>query len=397
MLTLLRGITVIDMTTIVLGPMATRIIADLGAEVVKIEAPSGDLVRTTPPSGEDGVSALFHNHNRNKRSLAVNLKCEAGREVIRRLVARADVLVHNMRPKAMKGLGFSPEACLAINPRLIYCAAVGFGSDGPYAGRPAYDDIIQAASGIAALPALLGREPAYVPSVIADKVTALYVVYAVLAGLFERGRTGNGREIEVPMFETMVSFVLSEHLAGATFDDAGHCGYHRLIAPERRPFPTADGWIAILAYTREQWTRLLTNIGRGDVVDSDWFPDASERSRRSGYLYAMLAEATPQRTTAEWLTTFEHLDIPHSPVNTPDDLLADPHLVATGFFAPRPPGRGIARSLPQPVRFPGAPQADDAHAPRLGADTAAILRGLGYRDDEIAAMARKGTVVTTSD
>ncbi len=396
MLTLLRGITVLDVTTIVLGPMATQILADLGASVIKVEAPAGDLARAAQPFREDGVGALYHNNNRNKRSIAIDLKSEAGRQTMARLVEHSDVLVHNMRPRAMDALGFAPQAAMRLNPRLIYCAAVGFGSDGPYAGQPAYDDVIQAASGIAGLAARVGDRPAYIPSIFADKVTALYVVNAVLAALFDRQRTGSGHEVEVPMFESMVAFLMSEHLAGATFSEDGSCGYHRMLEPDRRPFETADGWIAILPYTEDQWRRLLVEIGHAGLVESAWFRNPRERSGRIGELYRLVAAASPGRTTDQWMSTLRELDIPYARVNSLEDLLRDPHLQSIDFFSPRPPGKGTVRSVPQPIRFHDAPEEEDRPAPGLGADTVEILAEIGYSPAEIDALIESNAVATSA-
>ena len=395
MLTLLRGITVLDVTTIVLGPMATQFLADMGANVIKVEAPAGDLARAAQPLREDGVGAMYQNNNRNKRSIAIDLKSEAGREVMAQLVKRADVLVHNMRPKAIDALGFGPEASRRVNPELIYCAAVGFGSDGPYAGQPAYDDIIQAASGMAGLAARVGGRPAYIPTIVADKVTALYVVNAVLAALFDRERTGAGHDIEVPMFESMVAFLMSEHLAGATFSKDGLCGYHRMLEPDRRPFETADGWIAILPYTEDQWRRLLVEIGQADVVDGAWFRDPRARSERIGDLYRLVASASPGRTTDEWMSALQELDVPCARVNSLEDLLEDPHLESIDFFAPRPRGRGTVRSVPQPIRFREAMEREDFHAPGLGAQSVEILEELGYPPQQIDALIDSGAIVTS--
>lgn len=390
MFDLLKGVRVIEMTTIVLGPMAGQILADFGAEVIKVETPAGDLARYVEPRAISGESSMFVNNNRNKRGIAIDLKTDAGREVLHRLVATADVFLHNMRLAAVKRLGLDAGTLHALNPRLIYCSAIGFGGSGPYADRPAYDDVIQAASGLAWLPTYAGADPAYVPGVMADKVTALYAAQAISAALYGRAQTGQGLEIEVPMFEVMTSFVMTEHLAAATFAEDARPGYERLLNRHRRPFKSADGWIAVLPYTEAHWRRTFIEIGREDVTGEDWFRDASARSRRAGDMYAILADEMVKRTTAEWIATFERIDVPHSRVNSLQDLLADPHLAAKDFFAPTDGIAARARSVPQPVGMRDAAVRPDTAAPRLGQHNRAVLTEIGYDAGRIEAMLDAG-------
>ncbi len=391
---LLEGLRIVDITTIILGPYATQILGDLGAEIIKIEALDGDLNRATPPQGAPGIGAVFANNNRNKRSLAVDLKQPEGKDILRRLLGTADALVHNMRQDALDRLGFSWEAVHALNPRLVYCAALGYGSEGPYAGKPAYDDIIQAASGIAGLEALRDGAPAYHPTVTADKVAALHVVYAVLAALLHRERTGaNGQKVEVPMLEAMAGFILNEHLMGATFEAQGTLGYHRTLSQNRKPYPTKDGHIALLPYTTEQWRRALTALGREDIVAAPWFSDNAARSKHSDELYAILAQSFGGRTSAEWLAVFEALDIPCGPVNSLEGLLEDPHLKAVGFFEPNfDQPSPIKRSLRQPILYSGVERLTDAVPPALGGDTDALLAGLGLAAADIERLKSKRVV-----
>lgn len=390
MLHLLNGIRIVDLTAIILGPYATQILGDLGADVIKIEPPEGDSMRAVPPIVEQGLSAVFANNNRNKRSLALDLKSADGKEALRRLLTTADVLVHNMRQEALDRLGFGYEAVKVINPRLIYCAAVGFGSAGPYAGRPAYDDVIQAASGLAALFQMRDGTPALAPTIAADKVSGLHLVYAVLAALLNREREkGSGRYVEVPMFEALAAFLLNEHLDGATFAQDGKPGYRRVLSPNRKPYRTADGWIAVLPYTPAHWRKALPAIGRGDLVDEPWLADQTQVSHRMPELYAMLASALPAKSSQSWLATFTQLDIPCAPVNTIADLLQDPHLKAVGFFEadfaePTP----IIRKLPQAVVFDGAAKSPDHLPPKLGGAAAELLAELGYGPDDIARLSR---------
>lgn len=397
---LLTGIRVVDITTIVLGPFAGQVLADLGAEVIKVEPLEGELSRAIHPQSEAGMSAMFVNNNRNKKSLAVNLKSAEGKEVLRRLIASADVLLHNMRVDAITRLGFGFEAVKALNPRIIYCSAIGFGQDGPYRDRPAFDDVIQAASGLAMLPTHVGGEPAYVPSVVADKVAALYASYGVLAALAARA---SGKveavEVEVPMFESLVGFLLNEHLAAASFsEEAAGAGYHRLFSRNRKPYRTRDGYVAALPYTGEQWRRILVEVGREDVVGQPWFAHAGERSKRVDELYGILAAAVLERTTQDWLDTFERLDIPYSKVNDLDDLLNDPHLAEVGFFAPGgQEGAGSKRALRQPVVFRGPTLEPDQPAPQTGADTAAILADLGFSSAQVEKLEADGAIACAKE
>jgi crotonobetainyl-CoA:carnitine CoA-transferase CaiB-like acyl-CoA transferase len=275
----------------------------------------------------------------------------------------------------------------ALNPKIIYAAAVGYGRDGPYAGRPAYDDVIQAASGLAGLFELRDGTAAYVPSIVADKVSGLHLAYAVLGALLYRERAGSPPGyVEVPMFETMVAFSLSEHMSDAAFGGDTTKGYVRVASPERKPYRTKDGFLGTLPYSQENWTKVLSGLGRADVTEEDWFRNPTERSKHVGRLYAILAEKLPERTTAEWCQFFTKLDVPHSPVHSPSDLLADPHLAAVGFFdtnfnAPTP----MKRALKAPINFNGVPREPDVPPPPLGADTEAVLRAAGLSAAEIEA------------
>ncbi len=391
---LLKGLRITDVTTIVLGPFATQMLGDMGAEIIKIESIDGDMNRAIPPQGAPGIGAAFANTNRNKRSVAVDLKQEAGKDVLRRLLATSDALVHNMRQDALDRLGFGWEPVHALNPRLVYCAALGYGSDGPYRGKPAYDDIIQAAGGLAGLNQRRDGLPSYHPTVTADKMAALHVVYAVLAALLHRERTGGeGQLVEMPMFEAVTAFTLNEHLMGATFADDGSMGYHRTLSLNRKPYRTRDGWIAVLPYTAAQWSKVLEALGREDVVAEPWFASNAERSKRSDDLYGILNASLGTRTSAEWQHLFEALDVPCGPVHTMESLLEDPHLRAVGFFEPNySPESPVYRSLRQPVIWRGVAREPDLPPPSLGGDTGALLSELGYTDEEAAHLARLGVI-----
>jgi crotonobetainyl-CoA:carnitine CoA-transferase CaiB-like acyl-CoA transferase len=394
MIPLLKGLRVLDLTSVILGPYGTQILGDLGAEVIKIEPPEGDSMRPVAPVAASGLSAIFANFNRNKRSVALDLKTEAGRAALRKLLPTADVLVHNMRQEAMDKLGFTFKAVREASPRIVYAAAVGFGRRGRYAGRPAYDDVIQAASGFAGLFQMRDGVPLYAPSIAADKVSGIHLAYAVMAALIYRERTGEAPGyVEVPMFELMAAFSLSEHMGAATFEDDGKVGYVRVLSPGRRPYRTKDGWMGVLPYSERNWIKVLTEIGRRDVTELDWFRNATERSRRVDDLYDLLAEAMPARTTAEWMAALERLDIPHSPVRSPQDLLEDAHLNDVGFFACNFSGETpVRRTLRQAVNVENVTAAPDLPPPPLGADTEAVLRQAGCSEAQIAEVLKTGKV-----
>jgi len=387
---LLKGLRIVDITSIVLGPFATQILGDLGAEVIKVEPIEGDMIRTVPPLGVPGIGAIYANNNRNKRSLAVDLKQDSGKDVLRRLIKTSDALVHNMRQDALDRLGFGWDAVHALNPRLVYCAALGYGSDGPYSGKPAYDDIMQASAGLATLTAMRDGTPAYHPTVTADKVAALHTVYAVLAALLHRERTGGqGQLVEMPMLEAMVAFTLNEHLMGRSFADDATFGYHRVMSKERKPFRTKDGHIAALPYTTQQWQRTMKALGREDIAAEPWLSNNTERSKRSPELYVILEAVLPSRTSKEWLAFFEGLDVPCGPVNTLEQLVEDPHLEAVGFFEPNfASPTPVQRTLRQPVIYRGVEREPDAVPPAIGSDTKALLAELGFGDDDMAALVK---------
>lgn len=349
----LDGVRVIDLTTVVAGPYATQMLGDLGAEVTKIEPPGGDIMRAPGPARHPGMGAAFLNCNRNKRSLSLDLRSEAGRARLREMVQGADVLVHNMRMAAARRAGLDAERLLALNPRLVHCAIVGFGQDGPYRDRPAYDDIIQAAAGWAGL----SPEPAYAPTIVADKTTGLFAVSAITAALYHRAQTGEGQAVEVPMFEAMVAFLAVEHLGGLSFrPPEGPAGYDRVLSPHRRPYATADGHVAVMPYTEAHWRAFFRAAGRPDWAEDPRLGSGPARAAAVGELYARLAELLPTRTTTAWLALLEPLQIPCSAVNRMADLPADPHLAAVGLFQPVVhPTEGAMLAVRPPLRFSRTP------------------------------------------
>jgi len=392
MIPLLKGIRVLEVSTVVMGPLAGQILADLGAEVLKVEPLDGDIARASHPQAA-GSGALFVNNNRNKKAIALDLKRPEARAIVERMIARTDILLHNLRTDAAERLGIGFEVASSINPKLIYCSAVGFGESGPYRNRPAYDDIIQAASGLAAITP--GDEPHFIPTILSDKVSALHAVYGMLAALVARSRGREGAiHVQVPMFETMAAFVLNEHLAGATFEESGQIGYPRVLSTYRRPHRTRDGWIAVLPYTALHWKRFLSEAGRSEVCAEPWFNDAHSRQQRIEELYAIAASALPQRTTAEWIEVLSRLDVPCSEVNRLEDLLHNPHLEQVGFFRTGPDyPPEIVRALPQSVSFASIEPQPDLPPPPLGAHTRAILRDCAYNDAEIDRLLEEGVIL----
>ena len=392
----LAGLRVLDLTTVLVGPYATQILAEMGAEVTKVEAPEGDVVRLIGPGRTPGMGCMFLTINRGKRSLVLDLKRPEARGVLLRLATSADVLVTNIRPAAMARLGLDYDAVRAVNPRIVYAAVLGYAQAGPYAARPAYDDLMQGGAVLASLMARVGNgEPRYVPSAMVDRITGLAAVGAINAALVHRERSGEGQLVEVPMFETMLTFVLGDHLGGKVFDpplDAG--GYGRLLSPDRRPYRTRDGHVCTMIYNDRQWRMFCAAVGWPDLVATDpRFASHATRTIHIDAVLAMLAEEFLTRTTAEWLDLLAAADLPVTPVHTLESIFEDPHLLATGFFeAEDHPTEGRLTRMAIPARYSATPTGDRAPAPRLGADSAAILAEAGYAAAEIAALLAGGAV-----
>jgi crotonobetainyl-CoA:carnitine CoA-transferase CaiB-like acyl-CoA transferase len=354
----LAGVKVVDMTSVGMGPYATQILGDMGATVLKVESPEGDVFRHPAPYRNPAMGAAFLNLNRNKQFCVLNVKVAAELAQLKALIDQADVFVSNVRPGALARLGLDYQTLSLSNPRLIYCSACGYSEKGPYAGEPAFDDIIQARSGMAEFQRNgTDHSPQYVNTILADKVAGLTIAYSVPMALFEREKSGRGQAIEVPMFETLVSFLAAEHLAGETFLPAlGTAGYSRVLSPHRRPYRTLDGFIALLPYTSAQWQRFFLLCGREDLAADGRFKDMTGRSAHIDELYEVLANIVVKRTTADWLDCLRDADIPHCPVNRFDDLPKDPHLVASGFFYEYShPTEGMLRGAGIPVGFSRTP------------------------------------------
>ena len=372
----LAGIRVIDLTSVVFGPYATQIMADMGADVIKVEPPAGDNTRHITVGPAPGMGGIYVNVNRGKRSLMLDLTQDRDKDVLRRLIADADVFIHSMRGKAIAKLGFSYADVKAIRPDIVYTNCYGYSRRGPEADQPAYDDTIQAECGLTHVQQLMNGEPGFVATIMADKVAGLHALQAVMMALFHRERTGEGQEIEVTMFEAMASFMLVEHANGAMFDPPlGPAVYPRTVAPNRRPYRTADGEVAALIYNDKHWNAFI------NAVQPPWaseeYATLEGRAKQIDTVYGLVAKTLQERTTAEWLTLFNELEIPAAPINTPDALFDHPHLNAVGLFETVQTPHG-------PVRFPGVPTWFSrtpghvrGYAPELGADTEQVLAELG--------------------
>jgi crotonobetainyl-CoA:carnitine CoA-transferase CaiB-like acyl-CoA transferase len=392
----LQGVKIIEMTSVVLGPWACQMLADMGADVVKIEQPRGDSNRTLGAAQNPGMAALYLTCNRNKRSMVLDFRQPGARDALLEMIKSADVFVHNNRPQVMTKLGLDYADMKKVNPKIIYCGAYGYSKKGPYGTLGALDDSIQAVSGIAMLNKLVLGEPRYLPTVVADKTTAITVVYGVLAALFHRERTGEGQELEVPMFETMVNFVMAEHLWGMTFDPPkGAPGYTRLMSHHRKPYPTQDGYIAILPYLDAHWEKFCKLTGHPELIDDPMFRTLADRVRNIDDTYRKTGEIMATRTTKEWLALFDKSGVPLIVVNTLEDLATDPHLVATGFWQfQEHPTEGRLRMPSFPVNFGSTPADIRRPAPRLGEHTAEILREAGLSDAQIAELCARGAAMT---
>jgi crotonobetainyl-CoA:carnitine CoA-transferase CaiB-like acyl-CoA transferase len=377
----LAGLRVLDMTGVVLGPYATQILGDYGADVIKIEPPSGDIMRHAGPMKHPGMGHIFINANRNKRSVVLDLKKPEQREQLLALCKTADVLVYNIRPAAMARLGLSFDTLHAVNPRLVVCGAYGYSEGGPYSDWPAYDDLIQGAVGMPWLMTQSGsHEPRYAPTTFADRVTGLNMVHAVMAAIIARYRTGMGQHVEVPMFECLLQFVLGDHLCGETWKPSlGGMGYPRLMAVNRKPYATQDGYICALMYNDAHWQAFLKLVGAPDLFQTDArFATHADRLKNIDALYGVVGQHMRKRPTAEWLKDLTAHDIPVMPMMKLDDLLTDPHLAATqGWLDVPHPFEGMLRQLRPPVRMSHTPTGVWRPAPRLGEHTEEVLKELG--------------------
>ena len=378
----LAGVRVADMTTVVFGPYCTQILADLGADVIKVEPAEGDSARNIGVPPKTPLMGPVHLRlNRGKRSVSWDMKSEKGKLAVRRLLETSDVFIHNIRPDAIDRLGLDYEAVKKLRPDIVYVHCTGFGLGGPYAGLQAYDDVIQAASGaVSLLPRVDGNpRPRYLPMLFADKVSGLHAAYATLAALIAKNRDGEGQHVEVPMFEAITSFNMLEHLCDATFvPPTGRWGYPRQLDPVRQPMRTKDGYISIAPYADERWVRFFEVAGRPEVLEEERFIDKESRRRNMSQMYEVAATILPERTTDEWLAVLRDARIPAFHTNEIDELLDDPHLQATGLLRIREhPTEGAYVEVGAPVRFGACDRTEVAHAPAPGQHTDELNRELG--------------------
>ena len=389
----LQGIKVVDMTTVLMGPYATQMLGDYGADVIKVESIDGDVTRLIGPTRHPGMGPVFLNTNRSKRSICLDLKKPMGREVVLRLIKSADVLVYNVRPQAMARLNLGYDVVAEINPRLIYAGVFGFGQDGPYAAKPAYDDLIQGATG---LPALMAQTsdgvPRYVPNALVDRIVGLTAVGAICASLVHRDRTGRGQRVDIPMFETMASFVLGDHMGGLTYEpplDKG--GYPRHLSRDRRPYKTSDGYLSVIVYNDKQWESFFKATGRDDLRSDPRFANFAGRAANIDFVYGELARIFETRSTAEWMELLNKADVPVMPMHDLQDMLSDPHLAATKFFpVVEHPTEGPIRSMKVSANWSDTKAEPVRLAPRLNEQGEEILREAGFSNEEVAAMIRDG-------
>lgn len=378
----LAGIRVVDLTAMVMGPYCTQIMADMGADVIKVEPPQGDNTRFISVGPVSGMSGVFVNVNRGKRSVVLDLRSDDGVTAMRTLIQRADVFIHSMRSKAIAKLGFGYDDVAAVNPSIVYTNCYGYGRRGPEHDRPAYDDTIQAECGIPAVQRQLTGEADYVGTIMADKVAGLTALYATMMALFHRERTGEGQEVEVAMFETMASFMLVEHANGAMFDPPlGPAVYPRTVAPNRRPYRTKDGYVAVLIYNDKHWNAFIAAVQ--PPWATDLYATLEARAHQIDAVYGLVAQTLAERTTDEWLDLFRELEIPAARLNTPDDLFDDPHLNAVGLFETIDTPHGKVTFPGVPTWFSRTPGRVGGPAPVLGADTAAVLRELGLAAEQV--------------
>jgi crotonobetainyl-CoA:carnitine CoA-transferase CaiB-like acyl-CoA transferase len=393
----LAGVTVLDLTSVVMGPYATQILGDFGADVVKVESPDGDIMRHAGPMRSPGMGHIFLNANRNKRSVVLDLKRPEGREALLALAKTTHVLVYNIRPQAMARLKLSYEDVRAVNPSIIYAGAFGYSQRGPYAARAAYDDLIQGAAGVPWMLNAAGAErPCYVPATMADRTVGLHLVNAICAALFHRERTGRGQRVDVPMFESLLQHVLGEHMAGTTFDPPmGKPGYSRMLAPNRRPYATRDGYVCVLIYNDKQWKSFFDLIGRPEMLRDPRFATQGARMSHINEIYGYVAEEMANRSTAEWIELLERSDIPVQRMNSLEDILADPHLAATGYFTTiEHPSEGRLRAAGVPSEWSDSHPGYRRHAPRLGEHSREVLGTAGYSDQRIAELIAAGVTKT---
>ncbi len=394
----LNGVRIIDTTSVLFGPYCTQLLGDFGADIIKVEGLDGDTVRGAGTGKSPGMSGVFMGTNRNKRSVAIDIKTPSGKKAILDLIKNADVFVTNIRRKALERLGLDYEALRILNPALIHASALGYGRGGPYEDRPAFDDTTQAISGLASLQAAMNGVPGYVATAVADKISGLTLALAVVAAVRHKDVTGEGQQVEVPMFETMVAFNMVEHLAGRTFEPpTGPAMYSRTISKFRKPYRTLDGYMAVMPYNDAQWGRFFNLIGKPDLISDPRFNSMAARTENVDALYGLLEQEVSKCSTEWWQDALERADIPSVPVKSIEDLLSDEHLCARGFFKHIDhPTEGKLVSVSSPIEMSKSPVSVRWHAPRHGQNTQEVLREIGYDDERLADLLREGAIKVSS-
>ena len=384
----LSGVRVLDMTAVLMGPYCTQILSDLGADVIKIESPEGDITRQIGPGLRDGNSGLYYTLNRGKRSVLLDLKRDDAKAAVLKMVETCDVFVHSVRAPAMKRLGLTYDTLSAVNPGLVYANLYGFGLGGCYAGQPAYDDVIQGMTGVPHLEAQAAGEPRYLANVMADKVSGLSAAYAIMAALFAHAKTGVGQEVSISMFETMSAFMLTEHMTGAVFSPPiSEPVYQRIVAKERKPFKTKDGYVGATIYNNKHWHRFTDIVGQPGLRGDARFQDIPSRLKNVSAYYELLQTFTLQRTTEAWLEALNEAEIPAARINSTADLLTDPHLEQVGFFKTlEHPIDGTLKFPGPPIEFSKTPAEIQSGPPELGEHTASVLSEFGFSEEEISSL-----------
>ena len=391
----LHGIKIVDLTAVIIGPYAMQVMADFGADVIKIESPDGDIMRHVGKNGGHAMGPIHLTLNRGKRLVALDLKKLEARDVLMKIIGGADAFVHAMRPKAIERLGLDYASVKTIKPDIVYCGAYGYAANGPYGDEPAYDDMIQGLCGIADIASQLAGEPRFFPTVIADKVCGLTLAYALLAALLHKQRTGEGQQIEVPMFETMVQFLMVEHLGDCTFGRDQEIGYARVLSQLRKPHRTTDGYVCALPYNDKNWRDFFRIVDRPDLAADPRFSSQTARSQNYEVLYSLLGKILAEKSTGYWLEKLRAASIPVAPVLGLKALLDDQHLNAVGLFQTvQHPSEGQITAIRSPITFSATPSQMGKPAGAIGADTLDVLQGFGYSPGEIDGLVAKGAILS---